>query len=191
MHVRSQEVVRFLRIIRSDTEAFVELLVIHRDIAFQLPAGFGGPLREIYFAGQFLAEVAGKPLPLKLCISGLFCLAGFDVGVLCLINQLDIAQFHVQPMVDGLDMIAALRAIIGERKHHAAGLDFAPRVIFRSIAQHRFDHAADDIVTEELFEPASVLFLLVSSYHRESTRKTIARGIKLVMKQRIIAAPEP
>ena len=43
-HVRSQEVVRFLRIIRSDAEALAKLLVIHRDIAFQTSTGFLCPL---------------------------------------------------------------------------------------------------------------------------------------------------
>ena len=37
-HVRGEDVVRFLRIIRSDAEARVKLLVIHGDIAFQASA---------------------------------------------------------------------------------------------------------------------------------------------------------
>lgn len=37
-------------------------------------------------------------------------------------------------MVDFLDMIAAIHAVIGEWKRHAAGVDFAPWVIFYSIA---------------------------------------------------------
>ena len=43
-HVRCEDVIRFLGIIRSDTEARAKLLVIHRDIAFQTSAGFLCPL---------------------------------------------------------------------------------------------------------------------------------------------------
>ena len=107
-------------------------------------------------ASKFLAEVAGKPLPLKDRISARFCVSVF-VGVLCLINQLDVAQFNVQPLVDRLDMIAAVHCIIRERKHHTARAYFAPRVIFHGITQRLPQHTVDDIITEELFEPTAVL----------------------------------
>ena len=72
-------------------------------------------------------------------------------------------------------MIAAIRAVIGKRKHHAARVNFAPRVIFHSIAQRFLQHTADDIVAEDLFEPAAVLFQLVSSYQRKHNKDNCHR----------------
>ena len=64
-------------------------------------------------------------------------------------------------------MIAAIRAAIGERKHHAARVYFAPRVIFHSITQHLFNHTADDIFADELFAHTGTLAPQISAHQQE------------------------
>ena len=70
-------------------------------------------------------------------------------------DELHIAQFHVQAFVSTFHIVASAHALMGKRKYHARAFqrfitDTAKRVVL-DIIKYFAQHTADDIFTEQFF----------------------------------------